>query len=343
MLTLRTIDAHAAGEPLRLIVDGFPTPRGRTMLEKREWVRRNADHVRRALMLEPRGHADMYGAIFTEPVSPGAHAGVLFMHNEGYSTMCGHGVVAVTTIALERELLVPGGDGATIVYDSPAGTIRARAQVREYAEGGPGDHDARSVRVEHVAFVNVPSFVLLPGIAVQLPNRTIRADVAFGGAFYAIVDSEAVGLPIDLAHLPDLRRVGMDIKRAIEAQHTVAHPLEPGLKGIYGTIFTGPADAAGADLRNVTIFADAEVDRSPCGTGTAAVMAVLDAMGLLLDGKPFVHESLIGTTFTGRVSSRTQVGERAAIVPEIQGSAWITGEHVFYVEDDDPLKNGFRM
>jgi trans-L-3-hydroxyproline dehydratase len=293
-------------------------------------VRRNADHVRRALMLEPRGHADMYGAIFTEPVSPGAHAGVLFMHNEGYSTMCGHGIVAVTTIALERGLLVPGGDGETVVYDSPAGTIRARARVV------PG-------RVEHVAFVNVPSFVFLPGVAVQLPSRTIRADVAFGGAFYAIVDSETVGLPIDLAHLPELRRVGMEIKRAIEAQHTVAHPLETGLKGIYGTIFTGPANASGADLRNVTIFADAEVDRSPCGTGTAAVMAVLDAMGLLLEDKPFVHESLIGTTFMGRVSSRTQVGEFEAIVPEIQGSAWITGEHTFYVAEDDPLRDGFRI
>jgi proline racemase len=343
MLTIRTIDAHAAGEPLRLIVDGFPTPRGRTMLEKREWVRRNADHVRRALMLEPRGHADMYGAIFTEPVTPGAHAGVLFMHNEGYSTMCGHGVVAVTTIALERGLLVPGGDGATIVYDSPAGTIRARAHVREDADGGFGDRDGRSVRVEHVSFVNVPSFVLLPGVDVKLPSRTIRADVAFGGAFYAIVDSEAVGLPIDFAHLPELRRIGMDIKHAIDTHHTVLHPLEPGLKGIYGTIFTGPATAPGADLRNVTIFADAEVDRSPCGTGTAAVMAVLDAMGLLLDDKPFVHESLIGTTFVGRVASRTQVGDYSAIVPEIQGSAWITGEHTFYVADDDPLRQGFRV
>ena len=341
MLTLRTIDAHAAGEPLRLIVDGFPTPRGRTMLEKREWVKRNADHVRRALMLEPRGHADMYGAIFTEPVSPGAHAGVLFMHNEGYSTMCGHGVVAVTTIALERGLLVPGGDGTSIVYDSPAGTIRARARLRDNTSYGI--EGAAPARVEAVAFVNVPSFVLLPGISVQLPSRTIRADVAFGGAFYAIVDSEAVGLPIDLAHLPELRRVGMDIKRAIEAQHTVLHPLEPGLKGIYGTIFTGPANADGADLRNVTIFADAEVDRSPCGTGTAAVMAVLDAMGLLLDDKPFVHESLIGTTFAGRVASRSQVGEQSAIVPEIEGTAWITGEHTFYVADDDPLRDGFRI
>jgi trans-L-3-hydroxyproline dehydratase len=344
MLTLRTIDAHAAGEPLRLIVDGFPAPRGRTMLEKREWVRRNADHLRRALMLEPRGHADMYGAIFTEPVSPGAHAGVLFMHNEGYSTMCGHGIVAVTTIALERGLLVPGGDGATIVYDSPAGAIRARAKLGAPASAAfEGVAAPGSVPVEHVSFVNVPSFVLLPGIAVKLAARTIRADVAFGGAFYAIVDSEAVGLPVDLAHLPELRRVGMEIKHAIEAQHTVVHPLEAGLKGIYGTIFTGPPNVAGADLRNVTIFADAEVDRSPCGTGTAAVMAVLDAMGLLLDDKPFVHESLIGTTFAGRVATRTMVGDLPAIAPEIQGSAWITGEHTFYVADDDPLGQGFRI
>ena len=135
MVRVKTIDAHAAGEPLRLIVDGFPSPRGRTMLEKRAWLLKHADHLRRALMLEPRGHADMYGAILTEPVTPGSHAGVLFMHNEGYSTMCGHGVVAVTTIALERGLLMPGGDGTTIVYDSPAGTIRARARLRSGAVG----------------------------------------------------------------------------------------------------------------------------------------------------------------------------------------------------------------
>jgi proline racemase len=340
MLSLKTIDAHAAGEPLRLIVDGFPSPHGNTMLAKREWVLEHADHLRRALMLEPRGHADMYGAILTEPVSPGSHAGILFMHNEGYSTMCGHGVIAVTTIALERGLLMPGGDGTTITYDSPAGTIRARAKLQQ--AGGPGGSGG-SVRVESVAFVNVPSFVIHGGLTVKLATRQIRADVAFGGAFYAIVDSEAAGLPIDAAHLPELRRVGMEIKHAIEAAHVIVHPLDAGLTGIYGTIFTGPPSDDSADLRNVTIFADAEVDRSPCGTGTAAVMAVIDAMGLLGSDKPFVHESLIGTRFTGRVASRTQVGEYAAIVPEIEGSAWITGEHTFIVDDDDPLRDGFRI
>ena len=343
MLRVKTIDAHAAGEPLRLIVEGFPSPRGKTMLAKREWVLNNADHLRRALMLEPRGHADMYGAILTEPVSPGSHAGVLFMHNEGYSTMCGHGVVAVTTIALERGLLMPGGDGRTIVYDSPAGTIRARAKLQGSGGSNGSGGSGGSVRVESVAFVNVPSFVLHGGLSVKLASRTIRADVAFGGAFYAIVDSEAAGLPIDAAHLPELRRVGMEIKHAIEEAQTIVHPLDPGLAGIYGTIFTGPPSDESADLRNVTIFADAEVDRSPCGTGTAAVMAVIDAMGLLGSDKPFVHESLIGTRFNGRVASRTQVGDYEAIVPEIEGSAWITGEHTFLVDEDDPLRDGFRI
>ena len=351
MITLKTIDAHAAGEPLRLIVDGFPSPRGKTMLAKREWVRTHADHLRRALMLEPRGHADMYGAILTEPVMPGSHAGVLFMHNEGYSTMCGHGVIAVTTMALERGLLMPGGDGTTIVYDAPAGTIRAKARMGSGpaggvdgagGTGGPG-RAGGSGRVESVAFVNVPSFVLHGGLSVKLASRQIRADISFGGAFYAIVDSEAVGLPIDVAHLPELRRAGMEITHAIEAAQTIVHPLDPGLTGIYGTIFTGPPSDERADLRNVTIFADAEVDRSPCGTGTAAVMAVLDAMGLLGTDKPFVHESIIGTRFNGRVASRTAVGDYQAIVPEIEGSAWITGEHTFLIDDTDPLKAGFRI
>src|SRR6476646_1466627 len=182
MITVKTIDAHAAGEPLRLIVGGFPSPRGRTMLEKREWVRRHADHLRRALMLEPRGHADMYGAILTEPVAPGSDAGVLFMHNEGYSTMCGHGIVPVTTIALERGLIMPAGAAAagspepqggcaSIVYDAPAGAIRARATLS--GAGGAGE----PVRVDRVAFLNVPSFVLHGGLAVKLSSRSVRADV----------------------------------------------------------------------------------------------------------------------------------------------------------------------
>ena len=330
---IRTIDAHAAGEPLRLVTEGFPIPVGRTMLEKRAWVKKHADHLRKALMWEPRGHLDMYGALLTEPVTRDADAGVLFMHNEGLSTMCGHGVIAVVTIALERSLLPAARHPDRVVLDSPAGMVRATAA---FAAGYPA-------RVARVSFANVPSFVLAAGLPIRLGSREMRVDVAFGGAFYAVVDSEAAGLPIDAAHLQELRRAGMAIKRAVESALTIVHPIEPGLKGIYGTIFTGPPADPGADLRNVTIFADAEVDRSPCGTGTSAVMAVLDAMGLLPSDRPFVHESLIGTKFSGRVVGRETVGDRPAILPELEGSAWITGEHTFLIDEDDPLRYGFRI
>ncbi len=189
----------------------------------------------------------------------------------------------------------------------------------------------------------MPSFVLEPSLPITVAGRTIPVDIAFGGAFYAIVDAEAAGLPIDGAHLPELRRLGMAIAREVERVRRIVHPQDEGLEGIYGTIFTAPPQAAEAHLRNVTIFADAEVDRSPCGTGTAAVMAVLNEMGLLMDDAPFVHESIVGTLFRGRVVSRTQVGERTAIVPEIEGAAWITGEHTFLIDGDDPLRAGFRL
>lgn len=331
---IRTIDAHAAGEPLRLVVEGLPSPEGQTMLDKRAWAQKRLDHLRRAIMLEPRGHADMYGALLTEPVTPGAHAGVLFMHNEGWSTMCGHGVIAVTTIAIQRDLIWPGGP--SLVLDSPAGPVEARPAVKTEPNGDR--------RVSSVAFRNVPSFVLQAGLPVTVGGgRTLLVDIAFGGAFYAIVDAEAAGLAVDPAKLPELRRLGTEVKREVERLQQVVHPLDPGLKGIYGTIFTAPPQHAEAHLRNVTIFADAEVDRSPCGTGTAAVMAVLSEMGVLGDDAPFVHESIVGTLFTGTIAGRTRVGDLAAVVPEIQGSAWITGEHTFLIDGDDPLKAGFRI
>jgi proline racemase len=340
---IQTIDAHAAGEPLRLIVSGFPSPDGRTMLQKREWMRRHVDHLRRALMLEPRGHADMYGALLTEPVTPDADAGLLFMHNEGYSTMCGHGVMAVVTIALERHLLMPREPAGAIVFDSPAGPVRARARVAP-REPHPGEAAVDAAdRVTSVSFVNVPSFVLQAGLRVQAGGRELAVDIAFGGAFYALVDSEAAGVPLDAAHLPALRQLGTEIKQQVESRQKIVHPADPGLTGVYGTIFTGPARSTDADLRQVTIFADAEVDRSPCGTCTSAVMAVLDAMGLLSDDRPFVPESILGTRFEGRVVDRTTVGDLPAIVPEVTGSAWITGEHTFLIDEDDPLSTGFRI
>jgi proline racemase len=298
------------------------------MAAKRDWAIANADYLRRALLLEPRGHRDLCGALLTEPVSPGSHAGVLFMHNSGWSPMSGHGVMAVTTIALARTLIVSTADPDAVVFDTPAGTVRARAS---------GAGNARQV-----SFINVPSFVLHPGVPIVVGQRKLRADVAFGGAFYAIVDSEALGLGIDGARLPELRRAGVEIRHAVEAVRTIEHPADAGLRGLDGTIFTSPPRDDTAALRTVVVFAEQAAERSPGGTATAALMAVVDAMGLLDERTPFVHEGLIGTRFTGRLAGRTAVGDHPAIVADIAGSAAITGEHRFYL-DDDTLADGFLV
>lgn len=330
MITLKTIDAHAEGGPLRLVIDGFPAPRGRTMAEKVEWVRRHADTLRRMLMREPRGHADTCGALLTEPVATGSHAGVIFMNATGYPTLSGHGIVALTTIVLERRLLMPGGDGMMIAFDTSAGTVRARAA-------------GTLERVDRVSMVNVPSFVAQGRVSVKAGGRQLRADVAFGGRYYAIVDSEAVGLAVERARVPELRRAGMEIAAAVDAVHSWVHPGTGRDEEIAGTIFTAPPRSEGADLRSVTVSADGQVGRSPGGTGTAALMAVLDAMGLLGAERPFVHEGIVETRMFGRVASRTVVGGLDGIVAEIEGAAWITGEHTFVAGHDDPLAEGVTV
>jgi trans-L-3-hydroxyproline dehydratase len=291
-------------------------------------------------MLEPRGHIDMCGAVLTEPVAPGSHAGVLFMDNQGYGELSSHALIAVTTIALERGLLMPGGDGATILFDTTAGVARARTVLS--IESAGGDEPPRRV-VERVAVAGAPSFVLQGGVAIRLGARQIRADIAFGGAFYAIVDAESVGVPLDLAHACELRRAGMEIRRALTSTMNVVHPLEPSLKNLYGTVFTGPAHGANADLRAVTVFARAAIDRAPSGSGVSAILAVLDAIRLIGDERPFVCEGIIGTTLSGRIAGRTAVGDYEAIVPEVEGSAWITGDHTFVAGETDPLGWGFSI
>jgi trans-L-3-hydroxyproline dehydratase len=314
---LKTIDAHAGGQPLRLLVEGLPAPRGATMLDKREWLERRADRLRRMLMCEPRGHQDLFGALLTEPVSPGSHAGLLFMDHAGFPAMSGHAVLAATRIALDRGLLMPGGDGRTIVYDTPAGLVRVR------------------IDEETITLTNVPAFVIDAGVTVRAGTRSVRADVSFAGRFFAIVDAEAAGVGFGPRQLPLMRLAGQDIAAAVERACRVVHPLEPRLTGIQATVFTGPPSAAGADLNAVAVSAHGAIDRSPGGDSTAAVMAVLSAMGLLADGAPFVQEGVSGAWFTGRVAGRTAVGEHDAILVEIDGSAWITGEHTFLA--DPPL------
>jgi proline racemase len=352
---LTTIDAHAAGGAVRLVTDGFPTPGGETMIEKRRWALRHADALRQTLMLAPRGDADLCGAVLTAPVSPGAHAGLLFLSAEGFPLLSGRAVIAVATIALERGLIMPGGDGLTIVFDTPAGTIRTRArrsrEDRPAIASGGGDAYPRAVErglaaiapaVDSVAAVLVPSFVLAGGVPLASATRRLRADIAYGGGFFAIVDAESVGVPIDAAHVPELRRAGIEIARAAEAAVPMVHPLDAALSGVRGTVFTGPSAEGRADLRIMTVTAEGSLDRSPSGTGTAAVMTVLDAMGLMAGGHDFTTEGLLGTTFRSRVAGRTAVGDHDAILVETEGSAWLTGDHQWIVQRGDPLAGGFR-
>ncbi len=269
-------------------------------------------------------------AVLTEPVQPGSDAGVLFMDAEGFVAMSGHGMMAVATLALERQLLVPR-DPSRIIFDTPAGTVRVTAERRE--NGGVGA----------VTFSGVPSFVVQPGVEVSLPGRRLRADVAFGGEFYAIVDAESAGVAVDAARTGELRRTGVAITAAVDAALAVAHPAIPELSLLAGTVFTAPPQEPGADLRCATVRASGAVDRSAGGTGMAAIMTVLDAMGLLPDEGAFTAEGLAGQRLCGRLRRRTRVAAFDAIVPEITGTAYITGEHVFVVDAADPLAGGVRI
>jgi proline racemase len=327
---ISTIDAHAAGEPLRIVTAGVPPLPGETILARRRHMAEHYDDLRRVLLFEPRGHADMYGAILTPPVTPGADFGVLFLTNEGYSTMCGHGVIALTTALLETGMLPRCQPRTQVIYDSPAGLIAARAEVE-------GD------RVTSVTFRNVPAFRVRQGVAVETSAGAISADIAFGGAFYALVDAAALGVEVLPANAPLLTRLGMEVKYAIERAIEVVHPDEPELRGIYGTIISTPPHTPGGDGRNITIYADGAVDRSPCGTGTSAKLACLYADERIGLDEPYVHESVIGTTFTGRVLGETTVGPFSAVDTEVGGRGFLTGFHQFVLDPDDATAEGFLV
>ena len=326
---LTTVDAHAAGEPLRIITGGLPPLPGATILDRRRAMQEHHDHIRRALLWEPRGHADMYGAVLTPPVSPDADFGVIFLTNEGYSTMCGHGIIALTTALIETGVVSAIAPETAVTYDTPAGLVRTRAAL-------DGE------RVTGVAFQNVPAFRYAAGVDIVTSVGPLTVAVAFGGAFYALVDAAALGVPVERIRVADLIRLGMEIKHAVEARLDVVHPLEPELHGIYGTIISGPP-TAGGDGRNITIYADGAVDRSPCGTGTSAKMAHLFAAGQLALDQPYRHESVIDSVFTGRVLAETKVGPFDAVDTEISGRGFITGFHQFVLDPDDPTRDGFLV
>ncbi len=328
---ITTIDAHTEGEPLRIILSGYPELPGDTILARRRYAKKHFEHLRTALMWEPRGHADMYGCIVTPPVSQDADFGVLFIHNEGFSTMCGHAIIGVTKVVLELGLLKKQEPETRIKIDTPAGMVTAYARV----ENGI---------VKSVYFHNVPSFVFALNETVAVPGiGSVNYDIAFGGAFYAFVQAEDIGLTCTPEHFRALIEKGMAIKHAVMASRPVTHPFEDDLNFLYGTIFLGPPISANAHSRNVCIFAEGEVDRSPTGTGVSARMALHFAKKEIGINEPMVIESIIGSSFTGKVIESTTFGPHAAIIPEVEGRAFITGMHDFLIDPTDPLKDGFIL
>jgi proline racemase len=314
-------DYHTAGEPFRIVTGGVDVPTGGTILDKRRDAMQRLDDVRRFLVNEPRGHADMYGCFVVEPDDDGAQLGVLFFHNAGFSTACGHGTIALVTWALETGIVTRKEGKNHVVVDVASGRLETWAHVKKG-------------RVRSVRFRNVPSYVHASGLEIG----DHEVEVAFGGAFYASVQER-----VSEGELPRLIELGRELKRAIEGWQEIVHPLEPELRDVYGVVFWQEEGEDPLTQRNVTVFADGEVDRSPCGSGTSARLAILDRAGRLPRGEELRHLSIVGTEFRGRVVGDADVAGIPAVVTEVEGTAYRTGEHVFTLDPDDPLGDGFLL
>jgi proline racemase len=315
-LVVTATDYHTAGEPFRIVTGGVPALEGRNVLEKRRFAAANLDCIRRLLVNEPRGHADMYGCFVVEPDDAGADLGAVFFHNAGYSTACGHGTIALARWAVDTGRVTEN----ELVVDVPSGRLPVRL-------------DGYGAR-----FRNVPAWVEAEGVEAA----GLDVDVAYGGAFYACVRSP---LPVEPASLTRLIELGRQVKHDLEAEREFAVPGMPDIEGIYGVIFWQDEGAAGGALvqRNVAVFADGEVDRSPCGSGTSARLALLHARGELEPGRELVHRSVVGTEFRARVVEDVEAHGRTAVVTEIEGEAHLTGHHEFVLEPDDELGTGFLL
>ena len=282
-------------------------------------------------MWEPRGHPDMYGCLLVSPSDPRADYGVLFMHNEGYSTMCGHGIIGLVTVLIEQGIFSHDDPETKIHLETPSGLVTAMASV----EKG---------RVRGVTFQNVPSFVSGLDETIEAPGiGPVRYDLAFGGAFYGFCRAKEVGLELDTRQAKTITEMGVNIKQAILANRHIEHPNEPDLGFLYGIIFVDTPVNVQSHCRQVCIFANGALDRSPTGTGVSAHLAILAARGSIADKTPIVLESILGTTFSGRVLERINYHGISAIIPEVTGQAFLTGKHEFVINDEDPLKDGFRI
>lgn len=333
-INIKTIDMHTGGEPLRVILEGFPELKGNSVLAYRQDCMQNHDYLRTALIYEPRGHKDMYGCIITPPNDDGADFGVLFLHNEGYSTMCGHAIIALSTLVMEMKWIDAKEGDNMIKIDAPCGRITSFVELK-------------NAKINAVRFHCVPSFVVGLDRQMDVPGLgRITYDLAYGGAFYAYVDMGKNDFDFQLSskHLKEITRVGMEIKHSVvERDNDIIHPFENDLSFLYGTIFIEKSNTPQIHSKNVCIFADGEVDRSPTGSGVSGRMAIHTARGELGRFESILIESITGSVFKGSVIEELEFGGVRAVIPQVSGSAYITGKHTFLINPEDPFATGFLL
>ena len=332
---ISTVDYHTAGEPFRILSENAPKIPGATVRERREHALRDphVQHLRRLLCNEPRGHANMYGGLIVAPDDADGDFGVLFWHREGFSTACGHGTIALGVWAAEKAVVPMAADGETeLAIDVPSGRVRARVRC----EGG---------QPQSVVFANVATYILERSVEVDAGGVRARLDVAFSGAIYACLPAAELGLEVRPADIDALVAAARTIKRELLEHPAARHPVDERLSGVYGVIFNGPLEERDGRpaQRNVTIFADGEVDRSPCGSGTSARVALLLDDGTLSPGQELHHESIVDTAFMARSTGETRADGRRALLTEVEGTAYRTGEHRFFLDARDPVGTGFLL
>lgn len=326
-----TVDTHTVGEPTRTVVGGIPYIPGKTISEKMLYMKENEDWIRKILMHEPRGNEVMSGVILTEPCAKGADIGVIFIEVGGYLPMCGHDTIGVSTALIETGIIKPVEPYTDITLDTPAGLIKVKVKV----EGGVA---------REVTFKNVPAFVFARDVEVEIPSiGKISTDICFGGNYFALVQADDLNVEIEKDQAKKIVELGVKVREAVNSQIKVYHPEKPFIDTVTHVVISAPPTHPEATLKNATVIPPGSIDRSPCGTGSSAKMASLYSRGELHLGEKFVHESIINTIFKCRLLEETKVGDFKAVVPEITGSAYVTGINTLVLDPDDPVQEGFQL
>lgn len=325
------VDSHTVGEPTRVVIGGIPYIPGDTIFEKKRHIEEHWDWIRQILMYEPRGHSAMSGTIVTQPTVPGADIGIVFIEVSGCLPMCGHGTIGTCTVLVETGILPAKEPITDLVLDTPAGIVRAQVEVQDSS-------------VKGVTLQNVPSFLIAKDVEAEVPGvGRVVADISYGGNFYAILPAEMVDVPLEPQRATDFIQLGRKIRAALNATVEVVHPENPLIRGVSHVMFTGPATKPEATAKNTVMYGPGALDRSPCGTGTSARMAQLHARGLLPLDQEYVHESIIGSLFYGKLVGETRVGDYPAVIPTIRGRAFITGFNTLVLDPEDPFPSGFLL